>query len=386
MNKEIEKLIDIALSDGILTDKEKEILLRKCEKIGMDKDELEMILEGRLFELKSKNQKEETKASKIMKCPVCAGNIPALSNVCEFCGHVINSSNSKDENSLTNLMKNIEGCLVDVKSLPKNSVFKTLKEQDYIALPILSILFLVLGIRQQSTIAELIFVGLAIVSYIIIRNKFKAKKKKKNFTNVSYENLKANFEKYQRTARTIFGADKNVSKLIVELNTEFEKIEMARKQARKQDYIIYGILALFAISVFVIPAAKTASDIYIENQTSDKELVNQIDKLISEKKYDETPLLINKLKLADNITLKKAEIQLSQLIQRIDNVTPLIKAKKYSDAKLELNQIIWTRISNNSKQERIERKVFKTFTEYKNAVNEQLPEKFKANSENEYSL
>ena len=48
MNPEIEKLIKMALADGQITDKEREIILRKAEKIGLDVDEVEMYLEGSL--------------------------------------------------------------------------------------------------------------------------------------------------------------------------------------------------------------------------------------------------------------------------------------------------------------------------------------------------
>ena len=62
MNPEIEKLIEMAIADGQVTDKEREIILRKAEKSGIDVDEMEMYLEGRLgssninFENSNQNQ------------------------------------------------------------------------------------------------------------------------------------------------------------------------------------------------------------------------------------------------------------------------------------------------------------------------------------------
>ena len=55
MNPEIEKLIKMALADGQITDKEREIILRKAEKIGLDVDEVEMYLEGSLDSKKQDN-------------------------------------------------------------------------------------------------------------------------------------------------------------------------------------------------------------------------------------------------------------------------------------------------------------------------------------------
>jgi hypothetical protein len=52
-NEQLEKLIEMALIDGVLTDKEREILKRKAVSQGFDEDEFEMVLEAKLFE---KNQ------------------------------------------------------------------------------------------------------------------------------------------------------------------------------------------------------------------------------------------------------------------------------------------------------------------------------------------
>ena len=55
MNPEIDKLIDLALADGQITEKEREIILRKAEKLGEDVDFIEMYIENRL----SKQQKTD---------------------------------------------------------------------------------------------------------------------------------------------------------------------------------------------------------------------------------------------------------------------------------------------------------------------------------------
>ena len=55
MHPEIEKLIDMALVDGQVTDKEREIILRKAEKLGLDIDEVEMYLESNFGNLKIEN-------------------------------------------------------------------------------------------------------------------------------------------------------------------------------------------------------------------------------------------------------------------------------------------------------------------------------------------
>jgi hypothetical protein len=48
MHPEIDRLISMALSDGKITDKEREIILRKAEKLDLDLDEVEMYLENEI--------------------------------------------------------------------------------------------------------------------------------------------------------------------------------------------------------------------------------------------------------------------------------------------------------------------------------------------------
>ena len=48
MNPELEKLIDLELADGVLTDKERTVLQKRAESLSVDQDEFEIILEGKL--------------------------------------------------------------------------------------------------------------------------------------------------------------------------------------------------------------------------------------------------------------------------------------------------------------------------------------------------
>jgi len=48
---EIERLIEMALVDGTINEKERMVLLNKAEALGINKDEFEMVLDARIFEL-----------------------------------------------------------------------------------------------------------------------------------------------------------------------------------------------------------------------------------------------------------------------------------------------------------------------------------------------
>ena len=75
-NEKIEALIKAALADGVLTEKEKQILFKKAHELGIDLYEFEMVLDARLFEaenaVREKREKAAPKSEKyadVKKCP-----------------------------------------------------------------------------------------------------------------------------------------------------------------------------------------------------------------------------------------------------------------------------------------------------------------------------
>ncbi|MDC0014232.1 zinc ribbon domain-containing protein [Flavobacteriaceae bacterium] len=102
MNPEIEKLIDLALSDGKITDKERSVILKKAEKLGEDPDEVEMILDGRLSE--SKKLKTKEKVGNIKVCPSCGESVKSFQLNCSGCGHEFRNNNS----SITSLLSELQ--------------------------------------------------------------------------------------------------------------------------------------------------------------------------------------------------------------------------------------------------------------------------------------
>ena len=93
-DEKIEALISAALADGVLTEKEKQVLFKRAEAEGIDLDEFEMVLDARLVELeKAEKEKAEKSAPKsdkygdVRKCPVCGAMVPALAATCPECGY-----------------------------------------------------------------------------------------------------------------------------------------------------------------------------------------------------------------------------------------------------------------------------------------------------------
>lgn len=93
-NERIEQLIKAALADGVLTEKEKQVLFKRAQEQGIDLDEFEMVLDARLVELqKAEQEKREKSAPKsdkygdVRKCPACGAIVGAFKGSCPECGY-----------------------------------------------------------------------------------------------------------------------------------------------------------------------------------------------------------------------------------------------------------------------------------------------------------
>lgn len=94
-NEQIENLINLALADGELTEKEKQILFKKAEAAGIDLDEFEMVLDAKLFEKQqtvkaaapSVAAPKSDKFGDVKKCPACGAMVQSFQTKCTDCGH-----------------------------------------------------------------------------------------------------------------------------------------------------------------------------------------------------------------------------------------------------------------------------------------------------------
>jgi hypothetical protein len=112
MNPEIEKLIDLALADGQITEKERHVILKKAAELGVDADEVEMTLDAKLHQLQAtQSTPNKEKVGNIKTCPACGAEVKALKLKCDDCEHefINNSSNS----NLTQLEKKLASVKAD---------------------------------------------------------------------------------------------------------------------------------------------------------------------------------------------------------------------------------------------------------------------------------
>lgn len=91
-SEELENLIEAALADGELTEKEKQILFKKAQGYGIDLDEFEMVLGARLVKLKkattpTPSAPKSNKFGDIKKCPACGAMVQSFQGSCPECGY-----------------------------------------------------------------------------------------------------------------------------------------------------------------------------------------------------------------------------------------------------------------------------------------------------------
>lgn len=97
----MEHLIDMALADGELTEKEKQVLFKKAEANGIDLDEFEMVLDARLYEKQKATQiakpaaqgaaPKSGKYGDVRKCPGCGAIVESFTTRCPDCGFEFNN-------------------------------------------------------------------------------------------------------------------------------------------------------------------------------------------------------------------------------------------------------------------------------------------------------
>lgn len=97
-NKQLEELIRVAMQDGVITEKERKVLLKKAESFGIDPDELDMVLDARLQEAQANavREMEEVASNPLGMVPLhdlattckgCGSPRVASETMCPRCGH-----------------------------------------------------------------------------------------------------------------------------------------------------------------------------------------------------------------------------------------------------------------------------------------------------------
>lgn len=86
-DKSLEQLIDAVIADGVITDQERKVVYKKAATLGIDQDEIEVYLEGRLDAFNKTNQPQSGKYGTVKTCPNCGAVVDSFSGKCSECGY-----------------------------------------------------------------------------------------------------------------------------------------------------------------------------------------------------------------------------------------------------------------------------------------------------------
>jgi len=110
--EELNALIQEYLTDGVLTDKERAVILKKAEGMGLDRDEIDLYLDAQVQKIDQATDAAVRK-QKGKQCPYCGGSVPQLTDKCPHCGENITAQASEE---LQEIFDNLEEALVDMKA------------------------------------------------------------------------------------------------------------------------------------------------------------------------------------------------------------------------------------------------------------------------------
>lgn len=110
--KELTDLVEEYLTDGIISTKERQVLLKKAVALGVDADEFDLYIDAQ----QQKADQQVDAASRKQRgktCPFCGGVVPQLTDKCPHCGETITAEASEE---LQEIFDHLEEALVDFKS------------------------------------------------------------------------------------------------------------------------------------------------------------------------------------------------------------------------------------------------------------------------------
>jgi hypothetical protein len=308
MHPEIDNLIEMAIADGIVTAKERGIILRKAEALGLDKDEVEMIIDGKLALIKNHSSKQTSSASnsnkigEIKKCPSCGAVAAAFSSSCAECGFEFR--NVGVNTSVKMLSEKLETIVAEcnkmsfeeTNSLQKWTDTKELQQQRREA---------EISSRQREVIKNFPIPNtrediLEILHFILPKTKPGLSADK------NYSAWVSKFEEILNRAKVAFAND---SRMMTEIS-HFEKQQKAstlmriiskyNELTKRQKFIFYYLLAMVVFIGLMTPyftGMSSDHDEGVDNEKARLELImNDINDAIKSKDYEVALMLSSQLK------------------------------------------------------------------------------------------
>jgi DNA-directed RNA polymerase subunit RPC12/RpoP len=411
-NEQIEKLINLALADGELTEKEKQILFKKAEAAGIDLDEFELVLDAKLFE-KQKNDKTDTTTPKsdklgdVIKCPACGAIAETFATKCSDCGTEFR--NIEASQNIINFFEKLD----DLESSRMDSIYVNTDKSNigigtilkyWFFWPFLIPLKLLAFITNKSKpakwsttdsrkeelilnfpvpvsreeILEFLNLALSKINSNTYFNTFSEETKYKDAWNKIW------LKKIEQIHFKASIAMKNDKKSFEDVIIITESARLTLKNNNKK--VLHIALGFVTLVVVLFTWITVSSKMDEGNLNQQKELKLKAENFIKSGEYSKAEEIILSLEDESFIIELQSKIQLEELTKEINALEIYLENNEYSKLKLELEKITWTKNSIEYSTERIERESYKIFLEKKSALNNQLPQEYKIEIGNEYSL
>lgn len=112
ISEELDALIQQYLTDGVLTEKERQVILRKAESMCLNRDEIDLYLDAEVQKIDQATDAAVRK-QKGKSCPFCGSPVPQLADKCPECGQIITAEASKE---LQEIIEKLEEALISFKT------------------------------------------------------------------------------------------------------------------------------------------------------------------------------------------------------------------------------------------------------------------------------
>lgn len=86
-SQDLENIIEAALVDGVITEKERAVIHKKAQQEGVDPDEVDVIIDGRLAKI-AQTPPRQVRRGNVAECPSCGAPYRPGMGKCPECGHV----------------------------------------------------------------------------------------------------------------------------------------------------------------------------------------------------------------------------------------------------------------------------------------------------------
>lgn len=230
MNKEIEKLIKIAISDHKISKSDVDIILKEVQEKGFNEEELRVYLENRLEQEFTKNN-----------CPNCGAPVSVLSNFCNTCGQILENKSNKNrtlDDFLTTIKKNIKA----LKEFPENLFISMLKDNFVYFLLFISIISFFVATKGFLFLVYISVILFIISLFLIFRKLKKFTKKRK----ISFEHLVSSYEGNIRIMKFYYQGNTDIVKQIEIFDNQANNIKAQRKQKKRNITIIFLVFMIIS--------------------------------------------------------------------------------------------------------------------------------------------